>query len=108
MRFIRHRLPIEEWDKLYLIVFPRQKELDRYLKVIGQQKMEIDFLVRIPARRDCIDRDCHLSIVRQCELLEIHRSGLYYQPVGESVLNLNLMRLIDQNIYYILGWVFLE
>jgi len=50
----------------------------------------------VSARRDCIDRDCHLSIVRQCELLEIHRSGLYYQPVGESVLNLNLMRLIDQ------------
>ena len=50
----------------------------------------------VSARRDCIDRDCHLSIVRQCELLEIHRSGLYYQPVGESVLNLNLMHLIDQ------------
>jgi len=50
----------------------------------------------VTARRDCIDRDCHLSIVRQCELLEVHRSGLYYQAVGESALNLELMHLIDK------------
>lgn len=40
----------------------------------------------------------HLEISqrRQCELLGVSRSGLYYQPVGESVENLMLMRLIDQ------------
>lgn len=37
-----------------------------------------------------------LSMARQCELLSIHRSGLYYHPVGESALNLELMRLIDE------------
>jgi len=37
-----------------------------------------------------------LSIVRQCELLAISRSGFYYQPGGESAGNLTLMRLIDE------------
>ncbi len=37
-----------------------------------------------------------LSIVRQCQLLSINRSGYYYQPTGESALNLELMRLIDE------------
>jgi putative transposase len=36
-----------------------------------------------------------LSLVRQCQLLGLSRAGLYYQPVGESVENLDLMRLID-------------
>lgn len=36
-----------------------------------------------------------LSIVRQCELLSISRSGFYCQPAGEMPLNLDLMRLID-------------
>ena len=35
-----------------------------------------------------------LSIVRQCALLQISRSGRYYQPVGESELTLSVMRLI--------------
>ena len=37
-----------------------------------------------------------LSIVRQCELVSISRSGFYYRPAGETPLNLELMRLIDQ------------
>ena len=37
----------------------------------------------------------HLSIVRQCDLLSISRSGFYYTPTGESEANLALMRLID-------------
>jgi len=36
-----------------------------------------------------------LSVVRQCQLLDISRSGLYYQPVGVSDEDLNLMELID-------------
>ena len=38
-----------------------------------------------------------LSMVKQCDLLSIHRSGLYYQPKGESDLNLELMRLMDEH-----------
>src|SRR4051795_4821475 len=36
-----------------------------------------------------------LSVVRQCELVSISRSGFYYRPAGETPLNLALMRLID-------------
>jgi len=36
-----------------------------------------------------------LSIRRQCELLDLNRTSYYYQPVGETELNLRLMRLID-------------
>ena len=39
----------------------------------------------------------NLSIVKQCKLLEIHRSGLYYRPRGESELNLKLMREMDEH-----------
>lgn len=37
-----------------------------------------------------------LSIRRQCELLGLNRSTLYYQGVGETEENLKLMRLIDE------------
>jgi putative transposase len=51
----------------------------------------------IERRRQMIDPDHpELSIVRQCELASISRSGFYYQPAGETPLNLELMRLIDR------------
>ena len=37
-----------------------------------------------------------LSLSRQCALLSITRSNLYYQSKGESSLNLTLMRLLDE------------
>ena len=37
-----------------------------------------------------------ISIRRQCELLGVNRSGLYYEPLGESQENLTLMRLLDE------------
>ena len=37
-----------------------------------------------------------LSIRHQCELLSVPRSMIYYQPAGETSLNLELMRLIDE------------
>ena len=41
--------------------------------------------------------DSTLSIVKQCELLSISRSGLYYKPVPESEENLAIMRWIPEN-----------
>jgi putative transposase len=35
-------------------------------------------------------------MVRQCRLTGLSRSGLYYEPRGESELNLELMRLLDE------------
>ena len=37
-----------------------------------------------------------LSIVRQCELVGVSRSSFYFQSKGESPLNLQLMRMIDE------------
>lgn len=37
-----------------------------------------------------------LSIVRQCELVRISRSSFYFEGKGESLLNLQLMRVIDE------------
>lgn len=45
-----------------------------------------------------VDRsNLDLSLRRQCQLLGVHRSGLYYKARGESKLNLELMRLIDEH-----------
>lgn len=38
-----------------------------------------------------------LSLVRQCGILGIHRSGIYYEPRGESELNLELLRLMGEH-----------
>lgn len=46
--------------------------------------------------KSLIDKTSTLSVRHQCELLEISRSSLYYSPVGESLLNLELMELMDK------------
>ena len=43
-----------------------------------------------------MSRDQKLSIRKQCELLQLSRSRLYYQPVGESAENLRFMEIIDK------------
>ncbi len=40
--------------------------------------------------------DKQMSVRKQCELLELNRSGLYYEPKPEKAYNLELMRLIDE------------
>jgi putative transposase len=37
-----------------------------------------------------------ISVRRQCELLGVNRTTLYYEPLGESAENLLLMRLLDE------------
>jgi putative transposase len=47
--------------------------------------------------RRLVDRDHDaISVRRQCELLGLNRSNVYYAPVGESEENLRLMRWIDE------------
>lgn len=55
-------------------------------------------LVTLPLARHCrstgqkmVSRDHKLSMRKQCELLQLSRSRLYYQPVGESTQNLRFM-----------------
>jgi putative transposase len=48
-------------------------------------------------KRKLIEADnSKISLRRQCQLLGLHRSGLYYQPSAESADNLELMKLIDE------------
>ena len=50
-----------------------------------------------PERRGLVVRDHpSLSLSRQCRLLSISRSSLYYKPKGESTETLALMRRIDE------------
>lgn len=51
----------------------------------------------MPERKALIDSNHkQLSTRRQCQLLDVNRSGLYAKPKGESELNLKLMRLLDE------------
>jgi putative transposase len=48
-------------------------------------------------RLDFIDSEHVLSTRKQCEILEVHRSGLYYKPQGEKKDNLEIMRMMDEH-----------
>lgn len=50
-------------------------------------------------RRSLVISRPELSIRKQCRILGIHRSGLYYENRGESAENLELMRLMDEHYY---------
>ena len=51
----------------------------------------------IEAKRALIEPDhAHLSIRRQCRLLDLNRASYYYQPARETAENLLFMRLIDE------------
>lgn len=69
---------------------------------IGEQKVAIDFIKKIAVetagmRMQMVDKQyTGLSIVKQCELLQISRSGFYYQPAQESPENLAVMRVLDE------------
>ena len=75
----------------------------RLYQQIGQLKVEAGFLggkVRSmsPAeRRELVDRQLRsLSIARQCQLMGVSRSSLYYRPKETSRQDLSLMRELDR------------
>ena len=43
-----------------------------------------------------IDRTHSLAVTRQCQLLDLNRSSVYYRPTGVSDADLRLMRRIDE------------
>jgi putative transposase len=47
--------------------------------------------------RSLIDSKHSLSVRKQCELLVIPRSGIYYKPCGEKPENLEIMRIMDEH-----------
>ncbi|MCI0754814.1 IS3 family transposase [Teichococcus vastitatis] len=79
-----------------------EAEVEKLHAKIGQLLVERGFFgqgvrtMSLKRRRQMIEPEHpRLSIVRQCELVSISRSGFYRYPAGESPLNLELMRLID-------------
>jgi putative transposase len=44
-----------------------------------------------------IDSEHILSTRKQCKILVVHRSGLYYKPKGEKSDNLEIMRIMDEH-----------
>ncbi|WP_299555572.1 IS3 family transposase [uncultured Tateyamaria sp.] len=77
-------------------------DVDKLHSKIGQLVVERDFLAEAShqpsrdARQEMVSRDHELSLRKQCELLQLSRSRLYYQPAGESAENLRFMTVIDK------------
>jgi transposase-like protein len=82
-----------------------QEKEDLYNK-IGHRQVQIDFLKKswemsLDKKRHLVHREnSAISIVKQCELIEIHRSEIYFKPKSGSLLILRLMRLIDEKFIY--------
>ncbi|HSQ54690.1 MAG TPA: IS3 family transposase [Gemmata sp.] len=78
----------------------RQAEL---FEQIGRLKMELEWVKKKAATLSCEHKRTliepghpALSVRRQCELLGLSRSSLYYEPAGETLEDLRLMRRIDE------------
>ncbi len=85
----------------------RQSQADDQLKArlyqeIGQLKVELDWLKKkldcsLDDKRQLVEaQNEQISLRRQCQLVGLHRSGLFYQARGESSENLELMNLLDE------------
>ena len=62
---------------------------------IGQLKVELDWLKK--NLNASVEQECRsLSVVRQCELLDLSRASYYYRPATESPQNLLYMSLLDE------------
>lgn len=48
-------------------------------------------------RRHLVSTRSPMSLRKQCSLLTVNRSSLYYRPKGESPENLNIMRIMDEH-----------
>ena len=81
-----------------------EAEVEKLHAKIGQLLVERDFCESIRSmslakRRELIEPSHpDLSVVRQCQLVSISRSGFFYRPVGETAESLALMRIIDTQL----------
>ena len=109
-----HATQINQWKKAVLAVMPeafsrqrkRQEDdqqalIDELYRQIGQLKVENDVLkktLNIPLETRIVwiePGHSKLSLRKQCGLLGINRSGLYYRPVGINDYTLVLMHELD-------------
>ena len=87
-------------------------KLDVYAKKVGELTLEKDFLegklvsLALSTRKSMIDVEHKLSMVRQCKLLQIDRSGYYYQPRLNTRKDIIKKRLIEvHNTYPCFGYI---
>src|SRR5262245_43992844 len=79
-----------------------EQERERMFQQIGQLQYELAWLKKklvwtVEQERTAIERgESRLSVRRQCELLGLSEGSWHYKPAGESVENLRLMRLLDE------------
>ena len=80
-----------------------KSENDELAKALGKATVERDWALGklrsldIPNKRDLVDSKLkELSMARQCGLLKINRSMLYYQPKIMSLYNKKIMDRIDE------------
>ncbi|MEP0914755.1 IS3 family transposase [Leptolyngbya sp. GB1-A1] len=110
-----HPTQIHQWKKQVLDELPgifssrraqsqkEQEDLTASLyQQIGQLKVELDWLKKkslalsLDHKRQLIEPNHpDISVVRQCELLDLARSSWYYKPVAVDAYELHLMNLID-------------
>lgn len=63
---------------------------------IPEEPKKVQTIGSLSERQDLITPCPELSIRRQCELVNISRSGFYYEPCSESEENLKLMLELDK------------
>ncbi len=114
VRFEVSPIVISRWKKEFLenashafgVEKPVKKEVEteKLYAQIGQLKVENDFLKKkleenrsVRERRDLVSTRSEMSVRKQCTLLQINRSSLYYRPRGESPENLKIMRIMDEH-----------
>ena len=81
----------------------QEKLTDELYRQIGRLKVENEWLkkkvrdLNLSQKKELIDQIPNtLSIRRQCELLQLNRSNLYYEQVLVSKETLNIMNRIDE------------
>jgi putative transposase len=79
-----------------------QELISQLYQQIGQLKVELEWLKKklvfsVDEKRQLIEHEhSQIPVVRQCELVGLARSTLYYSPHGDESYNEELMRLIDE------------
>ncbi|WP_115304627.1 IS3 family transposase [Moraxella osloensis] len=111
-----HATQISNWKKQALAVIPsafntkqqdneqaQQAIIDELHRQLGQIISERDWLKKkfltahLESRKQLLEPDSKdFSTRKQCELLGINRSSLYYQPKPISELDITLMNLLDE------------
>ena len=110
-----HAVQISQWKKQALDGLPNvfrdgrirgakeeEAKQDELYREIGRLKVELDWwkknqVLELEPRRALVEPGHpELSIGRQCELLDVSRSGYYFEARGEAEKDLTLKRLIDE------------